>query len=235
MSTTQLENPELENEARGPLLREFVAELAPGEGRTVDLRIVPYGIAAEVSDGGPRYREEWMHGAFDDQLRAANRVDVLLNFEHQAGIGGLIGRGLRLESQSDGLYGSFRIFDGQDGDKALELVQEGVLGGVSLEAYPKRSVRTSAGIVQRVKAHLDKVALCRRPAIPGAAVLAIREEIILDEEVLAFDLDPELVERCRLLGVELPARYATHPGEGTPDDGSGTPDDEPAPVPNDGE
>lgn len=226
--STQLENElELENEApaaREPLLREFVAELAPGEGRTVDLRIVPYGVTAEVSDGGPRYREEWAHGVFDDQLRAANRVDVLLNFEHQAGIGGLIGRGTQLDSRDDGLYGSFRIFDGQDGDKALELVAEGVLGGVSLEAYPKRSVRTTGGVVRRVKAHLDKVALCRRPAIPGAAVLAIREEVIVDEELLAVDLDPELVARCRALGVELPARYSTHPGEGTPDDESDTPE-----------
>jgi len=215
MGTVETELELEQTTKREPLRREFVAELAPGEGRTVDLRIVPYGVPAPVSDGGPVYREEWAAGAFDDQLRAANRVDVLLNFEHQAGIAGLIGRGVKLESQGDGLYGSFRIFAGADGDKALELVEEGVLGGVSLEAYPKRSIRTGEGIVRRVKAHLDKVALCRRPAFPGAAVLAVREEVIVDEELLPVDIDPDLVERCRQLGVELPARYSTHPGEDT--------------------
>ena len=38
------------------------------------------------------YDEEWMPGVFDHQLNAANRV--LANFEHQQGIGGVVGHGL---------------------------------------------------------------------------------------------------------------------------------------------
>ena len=43
-----------------------------------------------VSDDGGRtfYDEEWVPGAFDQQLTAPNRVDVLANFEHQQGIAG---------------------------------------------------------------------------------------------------------------------------------------------------
>jgi HK97 family phage prohead protease len=215
MSTIEHEQQDPKAAERPFLVRAFEATLTPGDGRTVDVRVVPYGQPATVSDGGPVYREEFVEGCFDDQLRAANRVDVLLNFEHQAGISGLVGRGVALRSvPRDGLHGSFRIFETQDGDKVLELVREGVLSGVSLEAYPKKSVRTAEGLVRRVKAHLDKVALCRRPAYAGAEVLALREEpeTIFDEELLPVDTDPELIERCRRLGLKLPQRYTeAHP------------------------
>ena len=137
MSQAEIETKEHETAERPFLVRTYAADLTEGDGRTVDVRVVPYGVPAQVSDGGPIYREEWAQGCFDDQLRAANRVDVLLNFEHERGIGGLIGRGLALRSEGDGLHATFRIFDTQDGDKALELVREGVLGGVSLVAYSK--------------------------------------------------------------------------------------------------
>ena len=68
------------------LRRTFAAELTAGDGRTVDVRVVPFGEVARV--GGPAglaepYDEEWMPGVFDHQLNAANRV--LANFEHQRG------------------------------------------------------------------------------------------------------------------------------------------------------
>jgi uncharacterized protein len=225
MSTTDIEQ-ETQRAERPVLLRSFEAELTAGDGRTIDVRVVPYGEVAEVSDGGPVYREEWAPGCFDDQLRAANRVDVLLNFEHQIGIGGLIGRGLSLRDQSDGLHATFRIFETQDGDKAIELVREGILGGVSLEAYAKKSVRTAEGVVRRVKAHLDKAALCRRPAFASAMVLALRQEpeTVLDEELLPVELDPELIARCERLGIALPERLKAHlAAAGTPSQ-DGTPE-----------
>ena len=61
-----------------------------------------------------------------------------------------------------------------DADKALELVNEGVLTGVSIEAIPLKSVREN-GVMRRVKARLVNIALCRSPAYPGAEVLAVRE------------------------------------------------------------
>jgi len=206
----------------GRLLRAFSVELEAGEGRTIDARIVPYGVPAEVSDFGRRpYTEEWVAGCFDDQLRAANRVDVLMNFEHHQGLRDVIGCGVALRSDPDGLHGSFRIFDGTDGDKALELVHAGVLGGISLEAYAKKSIRSAAGVVQRIKAHLDMVALCRRPAFADARVLAVREQVIFDEELLPIPIDPELLARCEKLGIAVPQAHPAdgHPGEaGTPAD-----------------
>jgi hypothetical protein len=47
----------------------------------------------------------------------------------------------------------------------------------------------------------------------------------LDEEYLPVPLNPELVERCRRLGIQLPQRYQAHPDEaGTPAE-TGTPED----------
>jgi Escherichia/Staphylococcus phage prohead protease len=205
-------------EESGFLSRKFSTELTEGAGRTVDVRIVPYGETAEAADGfggvpkGVAYREEWMPGAFDGQMRAAHRV--LLNFEHQQGIAGVIGKGLELREAADGLHGSFKLLDSPDGDKALLLVREGVLAGVSLEAYAKKSVRTAAGVVRRVKAHLRNVALCREPAFAGAVVLAIREQqFVLDEELLPVQPDLEVVERCRRLGIPIPAALKAHPAE----------------------
>lgn len=203
-----------ERAARPVLFREFAADLTTGDGRTVDVRVVPYGTPATVSDDGvTTYREQWDPGCFDDQLRAANRVDVLLNFEHERGIGGLVGRGVALRTAPDGLHASFRLFETQDGDKALELVREGVLGGVSLEAYAKKSVRTAEGVVRRVKAHLDKVALCRRPAFADAVVLAVREETLFDEELLPVAFNPDLAAKLERAGIAVPASLKAHPAE----------------------
>ena len=209
------------------LHREFAAEASVGDGRTIDLRMVPYGEPTTVDDGQGPYLEEFVDGAFDGQMEFAHRV--YLNFQHQKDIRSIVGKGMTLESRSDALYGSFRAYEDPDGDKALMLVREGVLTGASIEFKPKKSIRTADGVVRRVKAHLDAVALCRVGAYASAAVLAVREEPhqIVDEELLPVDMDPELVQRLRAQGFALPDRYQAHPEDtgtpaptGTPDDGT---------------
>lgn len=214
-----LENPtDAGAVADGPesIIRTFAAEMTAGDGRTVDVRIVPYGERITHNDGlgglpkGMPYQEEWVPGAFAGQERAANRV--LVNFEHQEGLAGVVGHGTALIERQDGLYGSFRMHETPDGDKALMLVKEGVLGGVSLEAKGRRSYRTREGVIQRVKAHLVNIALCRSPAYAGAVVLAVRESAeIIDEDLLPARMAPDAIERCRSLGIALPQRYEAHP------------------------
>ena len=65
---------------------------------------------------------------------------------------------------------------------------------------------------------------------PGAEILAVRERAVfqeeeLSEELLPVDMDPEIVERCRRLGIELPQRYQAHPAENGHPDTIGTPED----------
>lgn len=223
----QLDDPET-----GLIVRAYATEMTSGEGRTVDVKIVPYGERVVHNDGlggvpkGVPYTEEWVSGAFSHQTRAANRV--LVNFEHQKGLGGIIGHGTDLIERHDGLYGSFKLHENPDGDKALMLVKEGALQGVSLEAVNQKSVRGSDGVIRRVKAHLHGIALTRKGAYAGSVVLALREganTTVFDEEMLPVQPDPDLIERCRRLGLAIPQRYEAHPVEtGTPAE-TGTPED----------
>lgn len=208
----------MDNE-REVIHRTFAAEITPGDGRTVDVRIVPYGEQIQHDDGlggvpkGVPYTEEWAPGTFSHQEKAANRV--LANVEHQAGIAGIVGHGIALLEREDGLYGSFKLHENADGDKALMLIKEGVLDTVSLEARPVKSIR-KGGIVRRVKAHLEGIAFTRFGAYAGAQVLAVREQAFEDEEVIPDELKPldmptETVERLQRLGLQLPQRYEAHP------------------------
>ncbi len=190
--------------------REFAADLSEGDGRTVDLRVVPYNTIARVSDPPDHvpYDEVWRPAAFERQLNAANRVDVFLNFEHQRGLGGIIGHGVELRETEDGLYGTFRLHENPDGDKARNLLHEGLLNGVSLEAVAIRSQKRG-GVVERLRGHLDAVALCRtgasrRPAYKDAQVLAVRTEPAAAPEPVA-DPNTERLERIGFVPIVLRA------------------------------
>jgi HK97 family phage prohead protease len=165
------------------LRRDFPVEFVEaGDGRTIDARIVPYGVTARVADP-PQYRpyeESFVRGAFERQMGASHRI--WLNFEHEQGIRGVIGHGVELEDRADGLYGSFRVHENPDGDKALSLVRQGLLTGLSLEFAALKS-RVKDGVTQRLRAHIDKVSLCRDvvAAYQGAEVLAVRQGAVEDE------------------------------------------------------
>jgi hypothetical protein len=211
---------------RAVAVRRRDVEISAGDGRTVSLRIAPFGEYATCADGlggvprGVAYREELMPGLFDKQLRAVNEdgrgKNIYLNFEHQQGLQGIIGHGISLRRERDGYHADFLVHDTPDGDKALILVREGVLRGASIESYWLKSIRSAAGVVQRVKAQLEAVAICRQGAYPSAVMTGIRtdelpEEIVLHEEMLPIRFNPELAARCRELGQIIPQRLEAHP------------------------
>lgn len=220
-------------DTRRAAVRTYAVDVTVGKGRTIDLRVVPFGEVVTVADGlggvpkGVPYKEEFLPGAFADQIRGARAGrarHVYLNFEHQPGLQGVIGHGTALREASDGYHGSFEVLETQDGDKALYLVDKGILGGASSETYFQKSIRSAAGVVQRVKAHLDAVALCRTPAYAGAVVTGRREaeDLMLDEADLPLAFDPELAERMAAMGLAVPESLKAHPAAGTPAD-AGTP------------
>jgi HK97 family phage prohead protease len=185
MSETELLEVQESHARWATFTRQTPLELAEeGDGRTLYGRVVPYGVVANVADPphfNP-YRESFVPGAFRAQLQAANRIDVLLNYEHRQGISDVVGRGVALDDQPDGLYGTFRMLSHADGDKALELYHAGILRGLSTE-FSVRKSRTVDGVVQRVDARIGNVALCRefgantggaKAAYPGAEVLNVR-------------------------------------------------------------
>ena len=217
----------------GIVVREFHAQNVEVRGRTVDVRLVPFGEVARVADP-PRfepYDEEWLPGAFDHQLSAANRIHA--KYGNSESVLDVVGHGISLRSvPGDGYHISAAIHETPQGDVALELIRGGALPSVSLEAHPVKSMRTRGGLVQRMKANLVAFAFCAQGAFAGARVLALREEqqeaVMIDEELAAPPLDDEIVERLRSAGIHLPETYdIAHPAEDTPAE-SGTPETAPA-------
>ena len=201
---------------------EFAAELTAGDGRTVDCRIVPYGERIKHNDGlggvpkAMPYTEEWAPGAFDAPAegREPGRSRTSSTSRGSAGI---VGHGVALRSRAPtACTGRSRSTRTADGDKALMLIREGVLDGVSLEAVPEED-----------GPHGGRCGPARQGAPAGGRVLPLRrlpgrgrarrprggQRRRLDEELLPVEMDPELVERCRRLGIDLPQRYQAHPDE----------------------
>ncbi len=204
------------------LRREFAADLTVGDGRTVDVRIVPYGETITHTDGlhgGSIYREEFLPGVFNHQVNAANRVHM--NIEHEQSVAGKVGYGIMLREEADGFHGSFRLLDTQAGETARQLIEAGALDAVSLEAKEVRTIKTNKGVMQRAKANLLAVALTRFGAYKGAQVLALREEAeqIIDEELLPVEMNSDVVERLQRQGFAVPDRYVAHPDTDTPPPG----------------
>lgn len=221
------------SDERTVLEREFVATAVEVEGRTVDVRIVPFGEVARVADPPTfeEYDEEFVDGCFDHQLSAANRIHA--NYEHGKGISDVVGHGVSLRKESDGYHLTSTIHRTNNGDTALELINGGALPGVSVEFVPVRNVK-DGNLVRRVKANLRGFAFCRQGAYRGAQVLAVRSddeepEQTLDAGLMPVDIDPERVQRLRAQGIVLPDRYMkAHPETPAPPD-EDTPD-EPAPA-----
>ena len=218
-----------ESDMGGLIRRTFATEISAGDGRTVDVRIVPYGERITHNDGlggkprGVDYQEEYLPGVFAHQVNAAHRV--IANYEHGEGIGDIVARGVSLRESADGFHGTFRLLDNEAGNTMLELISQGAVDGVSVEARAVRNI-VNGGLIQRAKAHLMGVAFTRFAAYKGARVLALREEAetTIDADLLPTDLDPELIKRMSSMGVTLPSRYEAHPETDTPAD-AGTPDE----------
>lgn len=235
MSTVQeTETVEIEARESGLLRREYPADLTVGDGRTVDVRIVPYGERVRHNDGkhgrGGWYEEEFVPGVFSHQLNAANRVHA--NIEHDMNASATAGYGILLREEADGFYGSFRLLDTPAGETARQLIDAGALDGVSLEAKEVRTIRGEDGVLRRAKANLRAIAFTRFGSYLGARVLALREEAegaeedqLIDEAILPVDIDPGLIKRLQAQGIELPSRYKAHPAETGPPAQAGTPDD----------
>lgn len=105
-----------------------------GDGRTLQARLIPYGEVGEVSDDGMRsYRERFVAGSFNAQLRAPHRIKAFLNFRHRQGLEDQIGHATKIEDRADGLHGELRILDTPAGDAALKFVEAGMLNRISIE------------------------------------------------------------------------------------------------------
>lgn len=138
---------------------------APGDGRTLTIRMVRWGVPARTPEG---YLESFVRGAF------AGVDPSRVTIESTRHNGALVGRGQELIEREDGAYLVARVSGTAAGDELLTLIGDGVLRDASVVYRPVRSSRDGAGVYQREAVDLWRVAVVERGVHPDAAVVAMR-------------------------------------------------------------
>lgn len=150
---------------------EILTRANGGDGRTVAGLAVPYGVQQRINS---KLTESFRRGAFNAQLKAANRIPF--SREHMRLGGTLIGKAVQLRDDANGLYGEFRVSATPAGDETLELIKDGALQDLSIGFREGQNLRSSEGIVERVTAQLIEVSVVLEGAYGEAAtVTAVRE------------------------------------------------------------
>jgi HK97 family phage prohead protease len=167
-------------DALGLQTRTFslVMELrADGDGRTLYGRAVPYNVIGQVGN----YTERFLPGAFSRQVGSGQIGSVKLYAGHKDRIDGShpAGKTLSLAERPDGLYGEWSLYDTTRGEDALKLVRAREVIGLSVGFSAKGggSRRADDGVIERISAHLDHVALTHEPVYADAQVLAVRSRL----------------------------------------------------------
>lgn len=138
-----------------------------GDGRTIYGIAVPWGKAQRIDD---RLVEQFARGAFNHQLRAANRV--WFSREHIKLGGTLIGTTQVLRDDPAGLYVELRASKTPLGDETVELVKDGALRQMSIMFREGQNRRLASGVIERVKADLREVAMVLQGAYGDMALAA---------------------------------------------------------------
>lgn len=144
---------------------ELAVRALPGDGRRIDVRLLTWGEVAEHTEEG--IRERFLPGAFAGT--DASRVTL----ESQNHKGSIVGRAETVEEREDGAYATFVVAETSAGDELLTLARQGILRAASVVFRPITS-RLNAGVVERLRVELARVAVLDRGAYPSAAVLAVR-------------------------------------------------------------
>jgi HK97 family phage prohead protease len=155
------------------------------EGRTIVARALTYGVPYEVSDDGGRswYHEVWRTGVFDKSIvqRSGKIPMMMLHDRRRPPIGVMLG----VEVDAKAFVFRSKVSNTRDGDEALELVNDGVLTGVSVGARPLNNRRLQGG-VERVEAALIELSLCT-PSLAqmgDGTILAVRSLIDVESETI---------------------------------------------------
>lgn len=156
---------------------------ASGDGRTIYGIAVPYNAPTRINEN---LIEEFVRGAFNEQLNAPNRVKYAR--EHLLLGGELIGALTGMRDDAAGLFVEMRVSKTPKGDETLELVKDGALRDLSIWFNERQNRRASGGVLQRVKAHLNEVASVLQGAYGDLATAAgvrsaaqFAEPIVIDQ------------------------------------------------------
>jgi phage head maturation protease len=147
-----------------------------GDGRTLHGALLPWGVEAQVLDGGRLVTETFQRGA----LAGTDPSRIPLTATHPRDAGTLpIGVTLSIDDRADAAWGEWRVSDTALGNEVLALARDQVPLGLSIGfAEVPGGSRWSADRkrVTRTTAALDHIAVVRSPAYVGAGVMGVRSE-----------------------------------------------------------
>lgn len=175
-----------------------------GDGRTITMQAVPFGVTIEVPSEG--IRERFARGAFAHQMGALHRVQAV--YLHQNQGGEVIGRLHSGEELASGLRVTARISNTSRGNDTLELVRDKAITQVSIGFRAKRdwSRLVDGKVTERTRADLFEVALVPQGAYGrNATVTGIRSLT----DVLRTAGDDDLDERDDGVDTEVRADEMT--------------------------
>jgi HK97 family phage prohead protease len=152
------------------------------DGRTLTGRIVPYGEVANIVELDEatgelvRYQEQFLPNslmAMSQGFQARGGKFVPLLIDHNDNFDNMIGHATELRSESDGAYGSFRLYEDDRIMKIRSVLTESHTG-LSIAFRDTRAPKTIDGVVSHVQVHVGHVAATPSPAYQGATIEALR-------------------------------------------------------------
>lgn len=165
-------------------LRAVKLEEAPaktGDGRTVLVRLVKYGVDAKVTDDGGRsyYTESFAPGSVRAELDSLVYREVPRSSDPHFDRPKLVGKISGFRSTDDGAFAEVRISSSTDGNDLLADLDEGLVRHVSMEfdspTLPQRGTRATGPIVHR-DAIVRGLLFTNVPQSPGADVIGRRSQ-----------------------------------------------------------
>jgi HK97 family phage prohead protease len=156
------------------------AQLTPGEGRTIYGVCVPYGVVAQVSDGGRPYRERVEYGACARSISERGHKVRLFTMHDRQRLP--IGKAVELTEKRDGLHGAFEVANTVAGNDALELVRSGVVDAFSIGFKGIRE-HLDGDVVVRTEIAVMEVSLVGIPAFEGAQIAGVRSQKVIPRTV----------------------------------------------------
>jgi HK97 family phage prohead protease len=132
--------------------------------RTITGRLVPWGELGNTS-AGPTMFAAGSVEVPDDPVR----VKLLRDHDTTAPVG----HAVALDDGTDGLYGTFRVPEGDDGDRALLEASDRLRDGLSVGVRLVDAERDDAGVLQVAASFLMEVSQVALPAFDNARTLAV--------------------------------------------------------------
>lgn len=147
------------------------------EGRNIIARALTFGARYKVTDDGGRrfYNEVWNPAVFNRTMAHRAGKVPLMTLHNRVRLP--IGAVQTIQDVAGSMTFVAKVSRTRDGDEALELINDGVLTGVSVGAHvlANRPLADGTG-VERMEARLEEISLApmQFTQMPDAGVLAVR-------------------------------------------------------------